>query len=111
MEFIVAMTTTATAADAQRIADALVTRRLAACVQVVGPIRSVYRWQDRVELAEEFRCEIKTVSRHFEAIRQLMGEIHGYDLPELIATPITHISPAYGQWLAEQIEVEGHAAT
>ena len=106
MEYIVVMTTTENAADAKRIADEVVSRHLAACVQIVGPIESVYRWQGKVENSEEYRCEIKTVSGHFNTIRKLINEIHPYDLPELIAIPITNISPSYAVWLTEQLEDE-----
>ena len=104
MDYIVVTTTTENAADALRIADALVERHLAGCVQIVGPIQSVYRWQGEVEHAEEYRCEIKTRATKFTAIGDLLSEIHPYDVPEIIAVPLVNISADYRKWLDEQMQ-------
>ena len=95
-------TTTDSREVAERIARELVDRRLAACVQIAGPVTSVYRWRGAVETAEEFVCTAKTVEDRFPEIEALVGELHPYDTPELIATPITHASAAYEKWLREQ---------
>ncbi len=102
-EFLQISTTTGTRQDAEQIAAELVSRRLAGCVQVSGPIQSTYRWQGNTETSEEWMCTIKTHSEQLEAIRQLIGEIHPYDVPELIATPIVDGSQAYLDWLREQV--------
>ncbi len=104
MDYIVVTTTTENAADALRIADALVERHLAGCVQIVGPIQSVYRWQAEVEHAEEYRCEIKTRATNFAAIRDLLREVHPYDVPEIIAVPLVNLSADYRNWLDEQLQ-------
>ena len=88
--------------EADRIATTLVDRRLAACVQIVGPIRSVYRWQGQIEHSEEWLCQIKTTRERYDAVEEAIREIHSYDCPEIIATPIVAGSAAYLQWLAEQ---------
>jgi periplasmic divalent cation tolerance protein len=104
-EAIQVQTTTATRADAERIAAALVERRLAACVQISGPIRSCYRWQDAIETAEEWLCAAKTTRAAYARVEQAICELHPYDEPEIIAVPIVAGSPGYLTWLAEQVEV------
>jgi periplasmic divalent cation tolerance protein len=104
MDYIVITTTTENAADALRIADALLERHLAGCVQIVGPIQSVYRWQGKIEHAEEYRCEIKTWATKFSAIGDFLSEVHPYDVPEIIAVPLVNISADYRKWLDEQLQ-------
>jgi periplasmic divalent cation tolerance protein len=101
--FLQLSTTTGTREDAERIAVALVDRRLAACVHVAGPIRSVYRWQGKVETAEEWTCIAKSSRDKLPAIESLLMELHPYELPELVATPIVVGSEAYLDWIAEQL--------
>ncbi|MEM6799130.1 MAG: divalent-cation tolerance protein CutA [Planctomycetota bacterium] len=97
-------TTTGDRDLAERIATELVDRRLAACAQVSGPIESIYRWQGRIERGEEWLCVAKTTSSHFAAIEQLVGQLHPYDVPELIATPIVGASAAYLAWLRGELQ-------
>lgn len=99
------MVTTPTRADAERIGAALVQRRLAACAQVSGPIHSTFRWQGRVEVAQEWLCTLKSASAQLTLIERLLAELHPYDVPELIATPIEAGGEAYLKWLAEQLSV------
>jgi periplasmic divalent cation tolerance protein len=96
------MTTTETEAEALHIANALVERRLAACVQVVGPIVSVYRWQGAVERASEYQCLVKTRAELTSQVTGAIIELHSYDTPEVIATPITGGSAAYLRWVTEE---------
>jgi periplasmic divalent cation tolerance protein len=96
-------TTTGTRDVAERIAVELVDLRLAACAQVSGPITSVYRWQGKIESAEEWVCTAKTSRQHVPAIQDVLKRLHPYELPELIATPIVGGSEAYLKWLAEQL--------
>ena len=98
------VTTTATQADADKIAAALVEQRLAACVQISGPIRSCYRWQGVVETAEEWRCTIKTAAGLYEQVEQAIRVLHPYQVPEILATPVVAGSHSYLEWLAEQVE-------
>lgn len=104
MEFLQLTTTTATRDDAQRIAERLVARKLAGCVQISGPIASTYRWQGKTENSEEWMCTIKTARPQLAEIQCLIAEIHPYDVPELIATPIVGGSESYLAWLGEQLE-------
>jgi periplasmic divalent cation tolerance protein len=87
--------------EAAKIAQALVEERLAACVNIVGPARSVYRWRGAVESASEYLLVIKCRARHFPALQRRIGELHSYEVPEIIAVQITDGSKAYLQWLAE----------
>lgn len=97
------VTTTANKADAERIARALVERRLAACVQVSGPISSCYRWQGTIETASEWLCMIKTTEASYRAVEELIRQLHTYDEPEIVATPIVAGSRGYLQWLQDQV--------
>jgi periplasmic divalent cation tolerance protein len=102
-DFIQITTTTGKRKDADEIAAELVSRRLAGCVQVSGPIVSTFRWEGKVETAEEWVCVIKTGREHLMTIESVLREIHPYDVPELIATEIVEGSTAYLKWLGEQL--------
>lgn len=102
-EFLQVSTTAGTREVAERIAVELVDQRLAACVQVSGPIQSIYRWQGIIESSEEWLCTAKTSRGQLDAIRDVLVRLHPYELPELIATPIVDGSEAYLKWLAEQL--------
>jgi periplasmic divalent cation tolerance protein len=101
---LVAFSTVAGAEDAERIARELVERRLAACVNVVPGVVSIYRWQGKVEREEERLLVMKTRGERFPALREALAAIHPYDVPELIAIPIEDGSPAYLQWLDQAVE-------
>jgi periplasmic divalent cation tolerance protein len=101
-DFVQIITTTGNRHDAEQIASELVTRKLAGCVQVSGPILSTFRWQGNVETLEEWVCTIKTAQSLLPAIEQLMKDIHPYEVPELIATPITAGSEKYLNWLRDE---------
>ncbi|TWU00724.1 Divalent-cation tolerance protein CutA [Botrimarina colliarenosi] len=100
---ILVATTTPDRATADAIAAALVEQRLAACVQISGPITSVYRWEGAVETGQEWLCTAKTTAERWLEVERLVTELHPYETPELIATPITHASPVYAEWLREQV--------
>src|SRR5437016_4003333 len=100
-DFIVILVMAGGEAEAGTIAQALVEEKLAACVNIVGPARSVYRWSGAVETASEYMLVIKSRSRHFPALRQRIGELHSYEVPEIVAIPIAAGSKEYLQWLAE----------
>ena len=92
-------TTTATRGDAEAIARALVERGLAACVQIAGPVSSTYRWRGEIETAEEYLCIIKTRAELFEKVESAIRELHPYQTPEIVATPIVDGSRDYLAWL------------
>jgi|SRR6188472_4286311 len=97
------LTTAGSEAEAGRIAELLVERRLAACVQVVGPIVSRYRWQGAVEEEREWQCLVKTTRGAYEAVEAAIRGVHSYDEPEIIATPIVAGSAGYLAWIADNV--------
>ena len=101
------ITTTETKAQAEAIARALVERRDAACVQIVGPITSIYRWQGKIETSEEWRCEAKSRQESYARIEATIRGLHPYQVPEIIALPIVAGSPEYLRWLEAETKDEG----
>lgn len=89
---------------AERIAQELVARGLAACVNVGAPVLSIYRWQGAVERAEEVPLFIKTVQARREAVQDAIAGLHPYDVPEIVALPITHGLPAYLEWVRQETQ-------
>ena len=98
-DYLQVVTTTETKDQALRIAAALVDERLAACVQVVGPVTSTYRWEGAVQTSDEWLCVAKTRAELYDALERAIGRLHTYDVPEIIATPITSGSRSYLDWL------------
>jgi periplasmic divalent cation tolerance protein len=101
--YVQMVTTTAKQEDAERIAQALVERRLAACVQIVGPVTSVYRWQEKIETAQEWQCHIKSRGEHFATIEAAIRSLHPYEVPEIIALPIHAGSAPYLAWIDAEV--------
>jgi periplasmic divalent cation tolerance protein len=98
-EGVLVFTTTESSEQADRIADTLLRQRLAACVQVVGPVRSRYWWKGELESASEWICLIRTVRDRLDPLVEAITAMHTYALPEVAATPITGGSAAYLEWL------------
>ncbi len=99
MSAIVVITTTETQDEAKQIARALVEARLAACVQIVGPITSIYRWEGAVEEAAEVLCLVKTRAELYDQVEAALKDRHSYEVPEIIAVPVERGSEAYLDWL------------
>jgi periplasmic divalent cation tolerance protein len=97
------LTTAGSDAEARKIAAALVERRLAACVNVVGPIQSVYRWKGAVESAGEHLLIIKTTAAAFPRVRDAIRELHSYELPECVMLGIESGSENYLKWIEESV--------
>jgi periplasmic divalent cation tolerance protein len=104
MEPLLILTNLPDAASAEKIANALIESRAAACVNVLAGCRSIYRWQGQVETALEIPLLIKTTAANYPQVEQIVRTQHPYDVPELIAIPITHGLPAYLDWLATETE-------
>jgi periplasmic divalent cation tolerance protein len=100
---LLVLSTTGSEAEAAKIAQALVERRIAACVNIVPRVQSVYRWEGKIEQAEEYLLLIKTVKTKFEQVRAAISELHSYELPECIALPIEAGSYDYLNWLVESV--------
>lgn len=96
-------TTTDSRELADAIAAALIEQRLAACVQISGPLTSVYRWQGKVETSQEWLCTAKTTAERFEEVAAAIRQLHSYDEPEIIAVPIVAGSPGYLQWIEKEV--------
>ena len=102
-ERLLVMTTVARAEDAEYLAREVVERRLAACVNLLPPITSVYRWHGDVAREEERMLLMKTRADRFPALRDLLLEIHPYEVPEVIAVPIEGGSDGYLKWLDDSL--------
>jgi len=89
-------------AVAERLADMLIEKQLAACVNILAPCRSVYRWKDAVQHDEEHPMLIKTTAERYAALEQALRSGHPYELPEIIAVPIERGLPAYLDWVAAE---------
>ena len=100
---IVVLSTCATEEEAAKLARALVEARVAACVTLVPGARSVYRWQGAIESAAECLLIIKSSRQLFETLRKTLEEAHAYDVPEVLALPVTEGAPNYMRWLEGQL--------
>jgi periplasmic divalent cation tolerance protein len=89
--------------EASEIATLLITRNLAACVNISAPVRSIYRWQGKVESTEEWLLTIKTVAVSFAELSAAIQSVHSYELPEIIAIPITDGFPPYLKWIEDSV--------
>jgi periplasmic divalent cation tolerance protein len=103
-EVLCVTTTTERQEESRQLAKALVQQNLAACVQVIGPIESTYRWEGEVRHATEWLCVAKTTRRKFDKLREAIGKLHSYDEPEIIATPVVDGSPGYLAWVRSAVE-------
>jgi periplasmic divalent cation tolerance protein len=102
-DHIQVLTTAGSEEEAERISTVLVERRLAACVQVLGPITSRYRWQGEVETAREWMCVAKTEASRYPDVEAAIREVHSYDEPEIVATPIVAGSVGYLGWISDSL--------
>ena len=102
MSTLLVLTNLPDRAAAERLAGLLVEKRLAACVNILAPCRSVYRWQGAVRHDEEHPMLIKTTAERYPALEQALRSGHPYELPEIIAVPIERGLPAYLQWVAAE---------
>ncbi len=98
------LVTVATAQEGERIAEALVTERVAACVNVLGPLRSVYRWEGAMQRDEEYLLLIKTRREALARLADRIGELHSYEVPEMIVLPVCAGSEAYLNWLRASVD-------
>jgi periplasmic divalent cation tolerance protein len=101
---LVVMTTLPDRATAEKIARLLVDERLAACVSILAPCTSTYRWQGAVETADEIPLLIKTTQHVYARLEQRLRECHPYELPEILAVPASHGLPGYLQWIARETD-------
>ena len=100
---IIVLVTCPTAAVARRVATQLVTRRLAACVNLLPGIESVFQWNGKVDRCRERLLIIKTTAGRFEALRRAVIELHPYDVPEVIALPLVAGHQPYVEWMQDVV--------
>src|SRR5215470_970548 len=93
------LTTASSSEESKKIARALVETRLAACVNIIPEIESVYRWNGSVEAAQEYLLLIKTTAEAFPAVREKIKQLHSYEVPECIALAVDEGSAAYLKWI------------
>lgn len=105
--YVIVLTTLPADADAPAFAQALVEARLAACVNLLPPMESVYRWQDAVEREHERQVVIKTTSMCVDSLWQRVRDLHPYDVPEFVVLPIVDGNQAYLQWLGDSVAQDG----
>jgi len=101
----IVLTTAASEEEAHKVARALVERRLAACVNIVPQMTSVYRWHGDVEEAREWLLIVKTTAAAFDQMRYAIAELHSYEVPECVCLTIEDGAPNYLEWIAESVWV------
>ena len=99
----VVLTTCGSLEEARQIAQALVERRLAACVNILPQVESIYRWKGEVETAPEWLLVIKTLAGVFDQLRETIAKLHSYEVPECIEIEITEGSAAFLNWIEESV--------
>lgn len=103
-KYIQVLTTTDKKEEAEKIARALLDGKAAACIQILPPMESVYRWKNKVETSREWLCLIKSREDCYEKIERIIRENHSYEIPEIIAFPIISGSREYLAWLDQEVE-------
>lgn len=101
--YVQVLTTVGSAKEAERISTLLVDRRLAACVQVAGPIESRYRWQGEIETEREWQCLAKTETGRYAEVEAAIREAHSYEEPEILAIPVLAGSAGYLNWISANV--------
>ncbi|MEE9218181.1 MAG: divalent-cation tolerance protein CutA [Acidobacteriota bacterium] len=110
-EALLVLTTIDTERSAQRIAGSLVEQRLAACVNIVKSVRSIYRWKEKIHDDEELILLIKTERSRFEDVRKVIQELHSYEMPDIIAVPIEFADSQVLDWVAESVRLPGQSSS
>jgi len=100
---LLVFTTFPDAATARELGTKLVEEQVAACVNLLGPAESIYRWKGAVETAAEVPAIVKTTEERFPALRDLLVRLHPYEVPELLAVPVAEGAPEYLRWVAESV--------
>ena len=103
-EPIVVFVTCGSEEEAAKIANSLVDERLAACVNIISPVRSIYRWEGKIWNEREWLLIIKTQMRRFEELEKKVKSLHSYSVPEIVALPMVEGSTSYLKWLEEMTE-------
>lgn len=102
-DYIQVFTTAGSLEEAKTIAAAIVEQRLAACVQIMGPIHSTYWWQGQMETDEEYLCLMKTSRKVYRTLEMAIKEVHSYETPEILAMPVVEANQDYLFWLQGEL--------
>lgn len=89
---------------AQKLARTLIEQRLSGCVQIIGPVESIYRWKNKIEKSKEWLCLIKTKGSFYDKIEKIIKEINQYEIPEIIAFSLAKGSKEYIKWLSDELK-------
>lgn len=100
---LIVLTTTATADEAEELAEKIVTTRLAACVQILPRMTSIYLWNDSVQKEAEYLLLIKTTAERFDELQAFIQDKHSYDVPEIVALESQRVSEPYREWLEKSL--------
>lgn len=103
-EYIQVVITTSSREEAERIVAAVVEKRLVGCAQIVGPVTSTYWWQGKIERAEEWLCLMKSRSDLYPELEATIHSLHSYQVPEILAMPVTMGSAKYLKWLEDVLK-------
>jgi periplasmic divalent cation tolerance protein len=103
-EIVTVYATFADGDEAARLSRTLVEERLAACANILGPIRSIYRWQGKIEDATEAAALFKTTASRAEALIARLAELHSHEVPAAAAFPIAHIHPPFAAWVRDEVD-------
>jgi periplasmic divalent cation tolerance protein len=98
-DIIIILVTAGSEGEAEKIAQTLVEERLAACVNIISPIRSIYRWEGKTQDDREWLLVIKTEQKHFAYVEARVRSLHSYQVPEIIALPVVDGSERYLEWV------------
>lgn len=108
-EYVQVFTTINDRKKAEDIAESVVVKRLAACVQITGPVTSVYRWEGKVNKEEEWLLIIKSSKELYGKLEKEIKEIHPYDVPEILVMPVLDGNRDYLEWLRNEIAIKQHS--
>ena len=97
-------TTVSSPEEGEKISRALVENRLAACVNIVGPVKSFYRWQDEIQQDEEYKLFIKSCSENWEELQLAIKKLHSYEVPEISMIAMKEVEPGYLNWMSEMMD-------
>ncbi len=101
---LIVQTTVETKQNGQEIAGIILQKRLAACVQISGPVESRYWWKDNIEQSEEFIVSMKTFSSLYQSLEQALTNVHPYEVPEIVSFELKRVSDGYLKWMESEIE-------
>jgi len=102
-EYLQVFMTTSSKEEAEKIARKLVEERLAACIQIIGPIKSYYWWKRAIEESEEWLCIVKTKMHLYEKLESMIKSMHSYQVPEIVVLPIIKGNESYLKWMDEEL--------